>query len=96
MVKDKKEFRLVKYMNSKESSTFFGGKAAASPLAYYYHLKKYGKVILGGGMKFQGLGPYKHDVKSVFHKKDIVEFPIKFDNENFSLLDVGYIYQLTL
>jgi hypothetical protein len=80
-------------MNSKESSTFFGGKAAASPLAYYYHLKKYGKVILGGGMKVQGLGPYKKDVKSFFNKKGIVEFPIKFDNENISLLDIGYIYQ---
>lgn len=61
------EFRLVLYMNGTDAINFTGGRAAASPLAYYFHInqnpKKKRKVLLGGHFIFKGLGKDGPDIK---------------------------------
>ena len=95
METDIKEFRLVKYLNTKRAARYFGGKAAASPIAYYYHIQKYGKVILGGNIILRGLGPYYSLVKDYFESEDLIKFPIKMKNTNQEIRfsDIGYLYQ---
>lgn len=95
MESDLKVFRLALYMNTGESSKFVGGKAAASPLAYYYHLLKNKKVILGGQIFFNGLGLYHTYVKDFFVENEIVCLPqvIDCDGEKIVISDIGYIYQ---
>jgi hypothetical protein len=56
-------------MNASEAIEFTGGRAAASPLAYYFHLNKQpktSKVLLGGSFVFKGLltvNPYSSPTK---------------------------------
>ena len=91
-----KEFRLVAYMNAPESRGFYGGRSAASPLAYYYHTLKYSKVILGGSIIFKGLGKYYSFIKGHLEKKGFLDnLPTKIDcnGEKVIFSDVGYIYQ---
>lgn len=90
-----KEFRLVKYLSSKNAARFFGGKAAASPIAYYYHLKKYGKVILGGNIIHRGLGPFHSIVKDYFKSRESVNLPVSINqgSDEVTLSNIGYLYQ---
>lgn len=92
-----KEFRLVIYMNAPDSRGFYGGRGAASPLAYYYHLlNKKPKVFLGGPIVLQGLGKYHGFVKDALEKNSK---PLKLpkdvycDGEDIRISDTAFIYQ---
>lgn len=91
----KKEFRLVMYVNASESVGFWGGRAAASPLAYYYHAKNNGKVFLGGKIKRIGFGKYKHYISEFFEENENFTLPAKIDcdGEEVILSNIGYFYQ---
>jgi hypothetical protein len=93
--KFKKEFRLVMYVNASESVGFWGGRAAASPLAYYYHAKNDGKVFLGGKIKRIGFGKYKHYISEYFEENENFHLPAKIDchDEEVILSNIGYFYQ---
>ncbi|MBC2698707.1 MAG: hypothetical protein HF976_01830 [ANME-2 cluster archaeon] len=91
----KKEFRLVMYVNPTESSGFWGGRAAASPLAYYYATKKHSNVVLGGKIFLKGFGKYHQYIKDFFDKNEIFNLPkeIDCDGEKIVLSNYGYFYQ---
>jgi hypothetical protein len=90
-----KEFRLIMYVNASESVDFWGGRAAASPLAYYYHAKNDGKVFLGGKIKRIGFGKYKHYISEFFEENDNFTLPAKIDchDEEVIISNIGYFYQ---
>ena len=95
-----KEFRLVIYMNAPDSRGFFGGRGAASPLAYYCHLannkRKNRKVFLGGSIVLKGLGKYHSFVKDAFGvDSNPVKLPllIRCDHEQIIISDKAFVYQ---
>jgi hypothetical protein len=94
-----KEFRLVMYMymNAPESRGFWGGRAAASPFAYYFHIQKYGKVFLGGTCRLIGLGKYHDFIKNELENKSIIKLPyrkkININGEKIIISENAYIYQ---
>lgn len=91
-----KEFRLVFYMNASDAINFWGGRAAASPLAYYFHLNKQPKtkIFLGGPFRFIGLGKYKTLIKDELEKASkpvSLRKPLSIDG--ISISNKAYIYQ---
>jgi hypothetical protein len=93
------EFRLVLYMNGNDAIDFHGGRAAASPLAFHFHLRKrkQTKVFLGGSFIFQGLGKYWDCIKG---QLDDAPKPIKLpkilttnSGERICVSNKAYIYQ---
>ena len=92
-----KEFRLVLYMNGSEAIDFWGGRAAASPLAYYFHINKSKrKVFLGGSFAFIGLGKYKGAIKAQLEsdtKPLFLPKRLNISGEPIILSNKAYIYQ---
>jgi len=97
------EFRLVFYMNGTDAINFWGGRSAASPLAYYFHLtnpkEKETKVLLGGSFKFQGLGEFHSDIKDKLEELAEASEPISLPKqltikgEHIRISNKAYIYQ---
>ncbi len=92
-----REFRLVIYMNASDSRNFWGGRGAASPLAYSCHLgHKKSKVFLGGTIVLKGLGRYHRFVRE---KLDAATKPVTLplrlccDGEEIVISDEAFIYQ---
>ena len=91
-----KEFRLVIYMNAPDSRGFYGGRGAASPLAYYCHLaNNKRKVFLGGPIKLIGLGKYHDSVKDALKASKPLALlkDLCSDGEQIRLSDTAFIYQ---
>lgn len=93
-----KEFRLVFYMNGSDAIDFWGGRAAASPLAYSFHLNKQtkSKVFLGGSLKFIGLGKYGALIKDELEsapKPISLPTSLSIDGEPIRISNKAYIYQ---
>jgi hypothetical protein len=96
-----KEFRLVFYMNATEAIDFIGGRAAASPLAYYFYLNrpKHKEVILSGSFRFIGLGRYQWGIKEHLDRlqenSEGIKLPQKFriGREEIRISDRADIYQ---
>ena len=91
-----KEFRLVLYMNGTDAIHFWGGRAAASPIAYYFHLQKQAKnkVFLGGSFRFTGLGKYKTPLNDALHRTSKpIYLPHVIPRNNITISDKAYIYQ---
>jgi len=94
-----KEFRLVFYMNATDAINFWGGRAAASPLAYCFHINEHkkSKVFLGGAFQFKGLGKYKAFIKDELERASKpISLPLKrnFKNrEQICISNKAYIYQ---
>jgi hypothetical protein len=92
----KKEFRLVFYMNATDAIDFWGGRAAASPLAYYFHTqKKKRKILLGGQFQFIGLGEYGEQIKRELEKVQPISLPreLVINGDHIFLSKTAYIYQ---
>ncbi len=92
-----KEFRLVIYMNAADSRNFWGGRGAASPLAYACHLlngKR--KVFLGGKVVLQGLGKYHSFLEDALDEtSEPLKLPslIQCGRERIRISDIAFIYQ---
>ena len=93
-----KEFRLVLYMNGSDAINFWGGRAAASPLAYCFHINKQknGKVLLGSPFVFQGLGEYGELIKDELENDSgPISLPkqLTIKGEHIRVSKKAYIYQ---
>jgi len=87
-------------MNGTDAINFWGGRAAASPLAYYFHLtnpkKKKSKVFLSGSFIFQGLGKYHSDIKDKLEgasKPISLPKTLTIKGEHIRISEKAYIYQ---
>jgi len=93
-----KEFRLVTYMNAPDSRGFYGGRGAASPLAYYCQLNKSkkSKVFLGGSIILKGLGKYHSYVSDALKagsKPVTLPKRVWCGGEHILISDKAFIYQ---
>ena len=80
-------------MNGSDAINFWGGRAAASPLAYAVHLKKKGKVFLGGPFRFIGLGKDQEFIKSKLVSASEPIDPRRMNIKQICISEIAYIYQ---